>query len=128
MRKPGHGKKEEFRLDILSAARELFSCDGYENFSMRKLARRIGYSPTTIYLYFRDKDDLLFCLCEELFTEMGSAIGRLREEGARPFISCEGSFLPMLNTALRIRSSTGSLFSPARWCTALPRTTWTGIP
>ncbi len=84
MRKPGHSNKEEFRRDILSAARELFSRDGYENFSMRKLARRIGYSPTTIYLYFRDKDDLLFCLCEELFTEMGSAIARLMEEGGAP--------------------------------------------
>jgi len=84
MQKPGPSKKEEFRRDILSAARELFSCDGYENFSMRKLARRIGYSPTTIYLYFRDKDDLLFCLCEELFTEMGAAIARLREEDGAP--------------------------------------------
>jgi AcrR family transcriptional regulator len=59
-----HKNKEAFRREILDAAREVFSVDGYGNFSMRKLARRIGYSPTTIYLYFRDKDELLFCLCE----------------------------------------------------------------
>lgn len=68
--------KEEFRLAILKAARELFSREGYENFSMRKLAQKIGYSPTTIYLYFRDKDELLFSICEELFAGM---IRRLEE-------------------------------------------------
>lgn len=79
-----HRNKEEFRREILDAARELFAGDGYGNFSMRKLARRIGYSPTTIYLYFRDKDELLFCLSEELFSEMDSALRRLSEEGAGP--------------------------------------------
>lgn len=59
--------KEQFRSEILVAARELFSQEGYSNFSMRKLAAKIKYSPTTIYLYFRDKDDLLFCICEELY-------------------------------------------------------------
>jgi AcrR family transcriptional regulator len=32
---------------------------------MRRLAEKIGYSPPTIYLYFKDKDDLLFAICEE---------------------------------------------------------------
>lgn len=59
--------KEQFKSEILAAARELFSQEGYANFSMRKLAAKIKYSPTTIYLYFRDKDDLLFCICEELY-------------------------------------------------------------
>ena len=59
--------REEFRGKILAAARELFSREGYANFSMRKLAAKIAYSPTTIYLYFRNKDDLLFSICEELY-------------------------------------------------------------
>jgi AcrR family transcriptional regulator len=79
-----HKNKGEFRREILDAARELFSSDGYGNFSMRKLAKRIGYSPTTIYLYFRDKDELLFHLCEELFSEMDGAVQRLSEGGAGP--------------------------------------------
>jgi AcrR family transcriptional regulator len=75
-------KKEVFRRAILEAAREIFFRDGYGNFSMRKLARRIGYSPTTIYLYFKDKDDLLFCLCEEFYSELYLTIQRIEEEGA----------------------------------------------
>jgi AcrR family transcriptional regulator len=60
--------KEEFRREILDAARELFLSKGYEKFSIRRLAEKIEYSPPTIYLYFKDKDDLLFAICEE-FTE-----------------------------------------------------------
>jgi AcrR family transcriptional regulator len=58
--------KEEFRREILDAARDLFINEGYEKFSMRKLAEKIEYSPTTIYLYFKDKDDLFFAMCEEV--------------------------------------------------------------
>jgi len=58
--------KEEFRREILDAARDLFINEGYEKFSMRKLAQKIDYSPTTIYIYFKDKDDLLFAICEEV--------------------------------------------------------------
>jgi AcrR family transcriptional regulator len=76
-----HKNKEAFRREILEAAREAFSSDGYGNFSMRKLARRIGYSPTTIYLYFRDKDELLFCLCEELYAELYQVLLKIEEEG-----------------------------------------------
>ena len=63
-------EKKELRQEILDAARELFVREGFENVSMRKIAEKIEYSPTTIYLYFRDKADLLDCLCEETFTRL----------------------------------------------------------
>src|SRR6202050_4858865 len=58
-------EKKELRGEILDAARDLFLREGYENVSMRKIAEKIEYSPTTIYLYFQDKSDLLDCICEE---------------------------------------------------------------
>jgi len=76
--------KEEFRREILDAARKLFSREGYEQFSMRKLAQRIGYSPTTIYLYFRDKDELLFSICEELFAGMVRELEELKQREEDP--------------------------------------------
>ena len=63
-------QKEQLRRRILVAARELFAKEGYENVSMRKIADRIDYSPTTIYLYFEDKDELLHSICEETFTKL----------------------------------------------------------
>lgn len=53
-------QKQELRDAILTAAAELFLEQGYDRFSVRQVAERIGYSATTIYLYFENKDDLLF--------------------------------------------------------------------
>lgn len=53
-------KKEALRREILAAATKLFEAHGYEQFSLRQVAEQVGYSPTTIYLYFANKDDLLF--------------------------------------------------------------------
>ena len=63
-------EKEELKQQILDAARELFVRDGYESVSMRKIANKIEYSPATIYTYFKDKDEILDCLCEETFLKL----------------------------------------------------------
>ena len=63
-------EKKELRQEILDAARDLFVREGFENVSMRKIAEKIEYSPTTIYLYFRDKNDLLDSICEETFARL----------------------------------------------------------
>lgn len=60
-------EKTALRREILTAARELLAKEGYESVSMRKIAERIEYSPTTIYLYFRDKQELVREVCEETF-------------------------------------------------------------
>ena len=60
-------EKLALRQVILSAARELFAKEGYESVSMRKIAEKIEYSPTTIYLYFQDKHDLIHEICEGTF-------------------------------------------------------------
>ena len=63
-------EREELRQEILDAARELFAREGFHNVSMRKIAQKIDYSPTTIYLYFKDKNELLTSICEETFTKL----------------------------------------------------------
>lgn len=73
-------QKEELRQEILDAARELFFTEGYESFSMRKLAERIEYSPTTIYLYFKDKAELFNSLCEETFAKLARKLEKLRHQ------------------------------------------------
>jgi AcrR family transcriptional regulator len=58
---------DETRQAILAAAREVFVNDGYDGASIRKVAQAAGYTHGTIYLHFRDKDDLLSQLSEEQF-------------------------------------------------------------
>jgi AcrR family transcriptional regulator len=67
-------EKENLRQLILDAAREMFAEEGYHSVSMRKLADKIEYSPTTIYLYFKDKNDLLRQVCEETFARLAKRL------------------------------------------------------
>lgn len=61
-------QKEELRTRILEAAKALFMEKGFEETSIRNIAERIEYSPTTIYLYFKDKDEVFHELHREGFT------------------------------------------------------------
>jgi len=94
-----HRYKEEFRLDILRSARELFINDGYEKFSMRKLAEKIDYSPTTIYLYFKNKDDLLFAVCEEVAEQFLSKLSHIRSVQNKPFEALREAMLYVVEFA-----------------------------
>ena len=67
-------QKLELRRRILDTASELFLEQGYSSFSLRQVAERIGYSPTTVYLYFENKDDLLFAVLLEGFEQFYSAM------------------------------------------------------
>ena len=54
----------------MNAARHLFLEQGFEKTSIRNIADAIEYSPATIYLYYKDKNELLFALHEEAFVKM----------------------------------------------------------
>jgi AcrR family transcriptional regulator len=71
-------EKENLRQEILDAAREMFAADGFKSVSMRKIAEKIEYSPTTIYLYFKDKVDLLNQICEETFANLSAEIAAVK--------------------------------------------------
>ncbi|WP_345270693.1 TetR/AcrR family transcriptional regulator [Nibrella viscosa] len=63
-------ERAEMRKLILQAARHLFLENGYEKVSIRNIADAIEYSPATIYLYFKDKNELLFALHQEAFGKL----------------------------------------------------------
>ncbi|WP_052351703.1 TetR/AcrR family transcriptional regulator [Deinococcus pimensis] len=69
-------QKLDLRRAILDAATDLFEREGYEKFSLRQVAEAVGYSPTTIYLYFTDKDDLLHHVALEGFRSFGEDLAR----------------------------------------------------
>jgi len=50
---------------ILDTARELLTSTGYAQLSMRNIANKIGYSATSIYLYYENKDELVHALIDE---------------------------------------------------------------
>ena len=62
--------KQEMRSNIIKAAMAMFLTEGYEKTSIRNIAERIEYSPATIYLYYKDKDELLYDVQKHAFTQL----------------------------------------------------------
>ena len=60
-------EKEELRSRILDAARSILLKEGHESLSIRKVAKAVEYSPGTIYLYYKDKDELILALHRDAF-------------------------------------------------------------
>lgn len=48
--------------------------DGFEGFSMNKLAKACGISVATLYIYYKDKDDLIISIAHEEGEKMATAM------------------------------------------------------
>jgi len=68
----GGGEKRD---RILRAAVKIFSRKGFFNSKVSEIARASGVADGTIYLYFKNKDDLLISLFEE---KMGEVVADVR--------------------------------------------------
>jgi len=76
--------RASLRREILDAASRLFVEEGYQRVTMRRIAERIEYSPTTIYLHFKDKNELLSAVCEETFSQLAARLERLQRTSGTP--------------------------------------------
>jgi AcrR family transcriptional regulator len=69
-------ERENVRTAIIEAARDILSANGPTALSMRAIADRIEYSPATIYLYFKDKDELVGEVSTEAFEVLNEYVRR----------------------------------------------------
>lgn len=63
-------QKEQIRMSILTVSKELFSKDGYNETSTKKIAKEVGIAEGTIFNYFESKSEIFF----EIFTEVDHMI------------------------------------------------------
>lgn len=62
------GEGPQLRREILDATTDLLAELGSMDLvSIRAIANRVGVSPPSIYLHFRDKEHLLYEVCREVF-------------------------------------------------------------
>jgi len=62
-------EKEEL---VKRKAIELIVKEGLENFSVNKLAKACGISVATLYIYYKDKEDLILQICKEEAAKSGA--------------------------------------------------------
>ena len=58
------------RQSILAAAKELFLLKGFEATTIRNIAEKIEYSPSTIYHHFKDKNEIFYTIHTVAFSEL----------------------------------------------------------
>jgi len=75
------GDGDLLREQIIEAAERLLIKTGDEEaVSIRAVAEAVGVTPPSIYLHFRDKDELIFSICERHFSRLDAFI---EKEGAK---------------------------------------------
>lgn len=77
-------EKENMKSLILNTAIKLIETEGYDKLSMRKIADAIDYSPTTIYIYYKDKAQIAHDISKQLYqkvmADVQKALGEHKEE------------------------------------------------
>lgn len=66
-------RDEHKEYAIREHALKMIVKEGFDGLSMHKLARAAGVSPATIYIYFKDREDLILQLCKEENQKMTEA-------------------------------------------------------
>ncbi len=80
-------QKSLLKQEILDAARDILVREGYDGLSMRKVARKIDYSPTAIYLHFQDRDDLVFSVSEQTFAGLVRELDDVTTKNPDPLVA-----------------------------------------
>jgi AcrR family transcriptional regulator len=74
--------KQEKLERIRRAARALFARKGFDNTTTREIAERAGVGAGTLFLYARDKEELLFLIFREDIERVGEEAFATRPRGA----------------------------------------------
>ncbi|TVR30142.1 MAG: TetR/AcrR family transcriptional regulator [Balneolaceae bacterium] len=77
------------REEIIDVSKELLLKDGFNKISMRKIAKRVNVTATSIYLHFKNKDDLLLALIEESIQNLNNALMKAMNSSLDPIQQLE---------------------------------------
>ena len=79
--KPGEEGNPAKRREILDGARQVFRSAGFDGASMDQIARAAGVSKGTLYVYFRNKEDLFLDLVATDKNEAAEQLCRFEADG-----------------------------------------------
>lgn len=64
----------EMKKKIMDAAKEIINQEGFDNLSIRKIADKIEYSPPTIYIYYKDKAEIISDMSNNIYSNVENNI------------------------------------------------------
>ncbi|MGF7059650.1 TetR/AcrR family transcriptional regulator [Brassicibacter mesophilus] len=75
---------EEMKERILLAAIDIAASEGFDKLSIRKIAKKIEYSPSIIYHYFKDKEEILNNVMQRGYKKIELAVSSVKMENNSP--------------------------------------------
>ena len=77
---------QDFRTrSVLEATRKIISREGFDAVTMERVAREAGIAKGAIYLYFRNKHEMVLSAIEEIASEIVEAVERRMNSHALPW-------------------------------------------
>ena len=70
-------EKARRRQEIIAAAREVFSVKGFNSATMEEIASKAELSPGTLYLYFKNKEELHTSLSIDILAYLGAELEKV---------------------------------------------------
>ncbi len=107
--------KAERRVQILSAAREVFARRGYAQATIDDIVAQAGVARGTFYLYFEDKRAVLEALVDRFSNQLAMAIERIKtDDPSRPVAGqVQENIRSVIRVCLGERAMTKILLSDA---------------
>lgn len=69
--------KTELKEKIMQSAMENFAKNGFDRTRMEDIAAAAGLAKGTLYLYFKNKEDLFYAICDHNLEELRNQLSRL---------------------------------------------------
>lgn len=78
--------RTELKKKIMQSALENFAKNGFDRTRMEDIATAAGLAKGTLYLYFKNKEDLFYAICDHNLEELRNQLSRLfnRKENIMP--------------------------------------------
>lgn len=93
-------QQEEIKEQILKAARQVVAEEGFSGLSIRKITKRIDYSPGSVYHYFRNKEEIIEALVTEGYERILAAIAAVPRNEEQPEAEIKEAFTKYIRAAL----------------------------
>ncbi len=74
---------------LLKSAQELFFHNGYAGTTIEQVSRRAGFSKRTVYLYFKNKDDLFLAVASQGLERLQVALEEVDVDGLEYEVAVE---------------------------------------
>jgi AcrR family transcriptional regulator len=99
--------KQQIKTKVLDTARNLFLTRGYEKTTIKDILAETGITTGSLYHFFKDKEDILLHLAEDVFDTAATLADRMAGEDGNPWLRLSLELGIQLRAALNDRFIAG---------------------